>query len=155
MADLQGLLKDYILAPAHVGFVVHDLDAALAHAVSLYGLDEEAIRYEPADDVASPTRFAFFSVGGLEFEYIQPCDDHFKQLLFAAASGGGGINHVAWRVRDLAAALKALAEQGIVPGYVTPEGPVSIGQKRMVYLDPGTTGGQLIELIELSGSADG
>jgi hypothetical protein len=31
---------------------------------------------------------------------------------------------------------------------VTPDGVVRIGEKKMVYLDPDTTGGLVIELIE-------
>ena len=63
-------------------------------------------------------------------------------------SGGAGINHVAWRVRDIEGAVARLAGQGIYPGHVTPGGIVAIGAKKMVYLDPATTGGLVIELIQ-------
>jgi hypothetical protein len=155
VADLDAVLKDHILGPAHVGFVVEDLACALAHACKLYGLDEGDVHYEPTPGVEAPTRFAFIEVGGLSFEFIQPCDDVFRQQLFAAPSGGGGINHLAWKVRDLVGVLKLLSPLGIVPGYVTPDGPVSIGTKLMVYLDPATTGGQMVELIEELAPKDG
>lgn len=148
MIDTAGLLKNYILGPAHVGFVVEDMASAINHASGLYGLSEEDIHYEPAPGVAAPTRFAFFSVGGLAFEYIEPCDETFRTQLFAAPSGGGGINHIAWKVTDIHGALSTLARHKIVPGYVTPDGVISIGRKLMVYLDPATTGGLLVELIE-------
>ncbi len=63
-------------------------------------------------------------------------------------SGGAGINHVAWRVDDIDAAVALLAERGVRPGHVTPGGVMTIGPKKMVYLDPATTGGLVIELIE-------
>ena len=63
-------------------------------------------------------------------------------------SGGAGINHVAWRVKDIDEAVACLAVEGIFPGHVTPDGVVRIGEKKMVYLDPDTTGGLVIELIE-------
>ncbi|MFT6287754.1 MAG: catechol 2,3-dioxygenase-like lactoylglutathione lyase family enzyme [Alcanivorax sp.] len=63
-------------------------------------------------------------------------------------SGGAGINHVAWRVSDIEAALVSLLARGIRPGHVTPDGVVTIGKKKMVYLDPDTTDGLIIELIE-------
>ena len=152
MAEVTRVLRDYILAPAHVGFVVSDLAAAMAQAKRLYGLAEADISYQPEAGQDAPTRFAFFAVGGLQFEYIQPCDEHFRQLLLAEPSGGGGINHVAWLVRDIHIAVALLASRGILPGYVTPEGIIRIGEKQMVYLDPATTGGQLVELIEESAS---
>ena len=63
-------------------------------------------------------------------------------------SGGAGINHVAWQVDDIEAAVAHLEAAGIYPGHVTPDGIVAIGDKKMVYLDPATTGGLVLELIE-------
>jgi 4-hydroxyphenylpyruvate dioxygenase-like putative hemolysin len=94
-------------------------------------------------------------VGALEFEYIQPLEEPYLSMLFGMPSGGAGINHVAWKVSDVHAALDALREIGIQPGHVTPDGVIDIGRKRMVYLDPETTGGLVIELIQLLDEADG
>ena len=148
MSDLKTALEDYILGPAHVGFVVDDLDQAVANACRVYGISESTVRYEPPPGVHAPTRFAFFSAGSLEFEYIQPLEEPFVSMLLAMPSGGAGINHVAWRVSDIEAAVAALAEIGVCPGHVTPDGVIDIGPKRMVYLDPATTGGLVIELIQ-------
>jgi catechol 2,3-dioxygenase-like lactoylglutathione lyase family enzyme len=151
MADsgsIAAFLKDYIVDSVHVGFVVPNLDEAVANARRVYGLDEQAFRYEPPPGVEAPTRFAFFTVGGLEFEYIEPTAEPFRKMLLDAPSGGAGINHVAWQVSDIDGAVAALAERGIRPGHVTPGGVISIGPKRMVYLDPATTGGLVIELLE-------
>ena len=101
---------------------------------------------EPGEE--TPTRFAFFTVGDLEFELIEPRSPEFRQKLLSMPSGGAGINHVAWRVKDIESAVARLAEEGIEPGHVTPQGIVEIGDKKMVYLDPETTGGLVIELIE-------
>lgn len=148
MTELTDVLADYLLGTAHVGFVVNDLDAAVLQARQVYGVRSGDIRYEP-EGVAEPeTRFAFFSVAGLQFEYIEPCSAHFRKLLLDQPSGGGGINHVAWSVQDIHGAIAALAVHGITPGYVTPDGVINIGAKKMVYLDPATTGGLVIELIE-------
>ena len=148
MNNLSTVLQDYILEPAHVGFVVEDLGAAVAEVVRVYGIDPGSVEYQPAPGEAADTRFAFFRVAGQLFEYIEPVADEFKRLLLDSASGGGGINHLAWNVRDLPGALERLKEQGIVPGHVTPAGMVTMGKRRMVYLDPATTGGLLIELLE-------
>lgn len=148
MADPARLLANHILGVAHVGFVVNSLEDAVANAARVYGLDRSSVRYEPPAAEPAPTRFAFFSVGGLEFELIEPCSEHFRQVLLDMPSGGAGINHVAWRVDDIEAAVAALAAGGVYPGHVTPDGIIAIGDKKMVYLDPATTGGLVIELIE-------
>ncbi len=148
MSDPRTVLADYIEAVAHVGFVVPDLAVAVAQARRVYGLKEDQIRYVPDGDEEAATRFAFYSVGNLEFELIEPCSPEFREQLLSMPSGGGGINHVAWRVRDIHAALASLAQHGIMPGHVTPDGVVTIGLKKMVYLDPDTTDGIVIELLE-------
>ena len=148
MNDPLGVLKDRILATAHVGFVVASLEEAIAVATRVYGLAEDDIRYQPAPGEEAATRFAFFRVGGLEFELIEPRSEHFRKILLTMPSGGAGINHVAWRVDDIEASVALLAARGIVPGHVTPDGIVTIGSRKMVYLDPATTGGLVIELIE-------
>jgi len=98
----------------------------------------------------APTLFAFVTVGDTEFELIQPVAEDFRIQLFGSPSGGAGINHVAWRVSDIDACMQLLAARGIGPGHVTPDGVVSFADRRLVYLDPGDTGGLLIELIEIS-----
>ena len=148
MPDVQEVLRDYIEGVAHVGFVVPDLADAVAQARRVYGLEAEDIEYIPEPGEEAQTRFAFYQVGGLEFELIEPCSDYFRQLLLTMPSGGAGINHVAWRVSDIDAVVASLAGSGIYPGHVTPDGVVAIGPKKMVYLDPATTGGLVIELIQ-------
>ena len=156
MSNVTEVLADHILGPAHVGFIVEDLEQALDQASRVYGIDRSDMRLEPAAgvDADAPTRFAFFRVGGLEFEYIEPRDRHFRELLLSMPSGGAGINHVAWRVRDIDGAVALLAARGIVPGHVTPAGVISFGGKKMVYLDPATTDGLVIELIEYLADQD-
>jgi catechol 2,3-dioxygenase-like lactoylglutathione lyase family enzyme len=94
-------------------------------------------------------------VGDLEFELIEPCSEQFRTLLLGMPSGGAGINHVAWRVDDIEAAVALLATNGIRPGHVTPDGIIAIGPKKMVYLDTATTGGLVIELLEYGADASG
>ena len=154
MTELREVLKDHILGVAHVGFVVADLGVAVADARRVYGLGPDDFSYQPAPGEEAQTRFAFFRVGELEFELIEPRSEHFRALLLNMPSGGAGINHVAWRVVDIDGAVALLARQGVFPGHVTPDGVINIGPKKMVYLDPATTGGLVIELIETLADAD-
>ena len=142
-------LRDYIIGLQHVGHVVENLDDAVAEFCRLYGVDAGDVRYVPeVPDEQTPARFAFVTVADAEFELIEPVSDEFRATLLGAPSGGAGINHVAWRVSDLDACMAVLAEQGIGPGYVTPDGPVSTGTSRIVYLNPDDCGGLFVELIE-------
>ena len=148
MSTVKSLLKDYIVDLKHVGHIVPDLNQAVAEFKRIYGVTDNDIHIEPPEGVETPTRFAFIDVAGTEFELIEPIAEPFLHLKDMPC-GLGGINHVAWLVRDIDDAVALLAEKGIKPGHVTPDGVLNLGMKKMVYLDPTTTGGCLIELIEI------
>ena len=147
--SLKELLKEQITGLQHVGHIVASLDDAIASFERIYGVSDQDIRRLPKDPEA-PTLFAFVTVADAEFELIQPQSEQARAELFASASGGGGINHVAWRVRDLGACVSLLAARGIHPGHVTPDGIVEFGNRKMVYLDPVDCDGLLVELIEIN-----
>lgn len=149
MKNLASTLQQYIVGIQHVGHVVDDLASAVAGFEALYGIDVNEVRWEPPAGVASPSRFAFVTVADTEFELIEVRDSKMREQIGKYPSGGAGINHIAWRVRGLDAVMAMLAEQGVRPGHVTPDGPVRFGNKEMVYLAPETTGGMLVELIEI------
>ena len=149
--SIQSILGDYILGLQHIGHVVPDLEIALESFKRVYGIPDDAIRRVPSNgDEAPGSLCAIVSSADTEFELIQPVSEQFRRLLSDAPSGGAGINHVAWRVSDIDACLAVLRERGIGPGYVTPEGVLSYGKTRMVYLDPAQCDGLYIELIEIT-----
>lgn len=149
--SIQKTLKEHIVGLQHIGHIVADLDAAVAQFAAVYGTEESDIRRIHGDE----THFAFVTVGDTEFELIQPVSPTFQALLSGTPSGGAGINHVAWRVRDIEGCMRLLARRGIGPGHVTPDGVVEFEDRRLVYLDPSDTGGLLVELIEIKHSAKG
>ncbi|TRX55039.1 VOC family protein [Thalassomonas sp. M1454] len=145
-------LKDHIIGLQHVGYIVPNLKQAVDNFKRVYGVTDDDIIIFPDYEISGPevlTRFAFINVQGCEFELIEPISAEFKTLLNNSASGGAGINHVAWQVTDIEGAVAALATKNISPGHVTPNGVIDMGRKKMVYLDPQTTDGLLIELIEV------
>ncbi len=145
-------LKDHIVGLQHVGHIVTNLKQAVENFKRVYGVTDKDIVIFPDYDIHGPevlTRFAFINVQGNEFELIEPISAEFKTLLLNSETGGAGINHVAWQVTDIDLAVTALAQKSITPGHVTPNGVIDLGRKKMVYLDPQTTGGLLIELIEI------
>lgn len=145
MTDPLACLSEQIIGLAHVGFVVADLDSAVANQCALYGVNPAEVRYEGSADYC---RFAFINVAaGVSFELIQPVEAAMRAQLTERVSGPAGINHLAWWVRDMQQALATLAAAGIRPGYVTPDGPVTLGPKQLVYLNPDHCGGALVELM--------
>ena len=138
-------IQDLIVGLRHVGHITTDLQATLDHFTRVYELTPEQIHVTPPFGQACETRFGFVRFCGTEFELIEPVSDYFKQILLGDRPG---INHVAWTVSDLSAALARLSARGIRTGHVTPHGMVELPSFKMAYLNPADTGGMLIELVE-------
>lgn len=144
-------LKSNIIGLGHIGYIVQDLSSAINDFKKLYGLNDKNITIVPPYDVKDEkilSRFAFIDVADTTFELIQPLGEPYLTLLNNSSCAGGGLNHIAWHVKDLEIAIENLANKGIKLGHVTPDGIVTLPTKRMAYLDPLTTGGLLVELIE-------
>jgi catechol 2,3-dioxygenase-like lactoylglutathione lyase family enzyme len=133
----------------HVGYVVEDLDSSVDMFTKLFDLDEGDVRYVTPDETGGQVAFAFISLGGIELEIIQPLTDTFRQM---TGSTGSGITHFALEVSDIQQVLERMAKKGVRPGYITPNGVFNTGTKKIVYLDPRDTGGNLIELVEVIGT---
>ena len=81
----------------------------------------------------------------MELELIQPISDRFKNFI---GNPSHGLNHIAYVVEDIEEAVRHLQEKGIDLGHVTKDGILDMGRSRVAYLDPKTTSGILIELVE-------
>jgi catechol 2,3-dioxygenase-like lactoylglutathione lyase family enzyme len=138
-------IQDLITGLRHVGFITTDLKESIAAFTKVYALRADQICIVPPFGEPCETRFGFIELAGATFELIEPVSDYFKAVLL---SDRPGINHVAWTVRDLDLAVKRLAERGIRPGHVTPNGIVDLPKQKLVYFDPRDTGGLLIEMVE-------
>ena len=102
-------IQDLILGLQHVGYISEDTAATVEQYRKLYALTDDQIRIEPPLGEAADTRFTFVEFAGAQFEIIEPISDASKQML-----GGErpGINHVAWKVSDVDAAV-ARMERGL------------------------------------------
>lgn len=138
-------IQDLIVGLKHVGVITTDMRASVDSFRRIYELSDEQIRITPPLGEPCETRFAFINVGGSQFELIEPVSEHFKRVLLGDRPG---INHVAWEVSDIDAAVNRMADNGIRPGHVTPDGVVETPSFRMVYFRLEDTGDMLIELIE-------
>ncbi len=127
----------------HVALIVRSVDDATRFWRDFLGLALETVMDIPRDGV----RIAFLSVGESKVELVQPTDASTGVARFLAANGEG-FHHVCFEVPDVAAALAALAAQGIELIDATPrpgaDGPVA-------FLHPRSCHGVLVELIEAPG----
>ncbi len=138
---------DMITTVRHLGVVVEDLDSSVALYQKLYDLDDDQVTIvpPPGSPQEKDTRFAFLPLGGMEFELIHPISESFKQLV---GNPPPGINHIAFTVTDLDAAVAQMQEKGVRLGHVTRDGILDMQRSRVAYFNPEDTGGILVEFVE-------
>ncbi|MBI5489610.1 MAG: methylmalonyl-CoA epimerase [Deltaproteobacteria bacterium] len=127
---------------AHLGIAVKDLDAAVhlwrdTLRVPLAGFDEV-----PEQKV----KVAMFAVGESRIELLgatspdSPIAKHLEKK-------GEGIQHVAFAVPDLEAALATLKARGVA--LIDEKPRLGAGGHKIAFLHPRSTGGILVELMQL------
>ena len=126
----------------HVGYAVEDLEEAIAHHRDLYDLAVVHRETMPADGVTE----AMLAVGESYIQLLQPLRDDSPVARYMARTGGPGIHHVGYGVRDVAAALAELRPKGIRLVEDHPR-PGSRGCT-IAFLHPRSTMGVLVELVE-------
>jgi methylmalonyl-CoA/ethylmalonyl-CoA epimerase len=132
----------------HVGVVTEDREALIERMKAVFSVAEGDIVRVPAAGEPAETRFAFFSIGGVPLEVIEPVSERFRRILLGS---GRGVNHLCFNVDDLDAAIAAMRAAGVRLGHVTADGIVEMPHARMAYFDPDDTAGVLVELVEPRG----
>lgn len=130
----------------HIGIAVADLDAATAFYQGMLGQPPDRVHHLPDQGIA----VAMFQLPQLRIELLAPIgtvspitdvlEDHTIQA-FMARNPQGGLHHVCYVVDDLDAASPPGARR---LGTGTPI--IGAQGRPIVFLDPLTTGGTLIEL---------
>src|SRR4051812_40775342 len=121
----------------HVTAIVGDVEVAASVLERLLGEKPTATVRLPGMDIRS------FRVGESEIHVNAPTgpgpvEAHYQKH-------GGGYHHVALRVDDLDATIVQLAARGLAPLGAPIETAPGL---REIFLDPGTTGGLMIQLVE-------
>jgi methylmalonyl-CoA/ethylmalonyl-CoA epimerase len=134
----------------HVGIAVESLDEALKLYSGLLGL--ELAGMETIDE--QKVRTAFLPIGagpyglggrGTDIELLESTDPEGPIGAFIAKRGPG-IQHIAFRVEDIDAALAELKSSGI--RLIDEKPRYGAGGARIAFLHPKATGGVLVELCE-------
>jgi LAO/AO transport system kinase len=126
----------------HVAVAVPDLGSA----VSLYRKLLGASVSEPQELREHGVRAAFVDLSNTKVELLEPLGDDSPLAAFLHKNPGGGVHHVCYEVRDIAAAAHRLQEGG-----ARVLGPPRRGAhgKPILFLHPKDFCGTLIELEEI------
>jgi len=132
-----------ILKIDHLGIAVNSIDEGKSFWTDVLGL-----KYEGSETVESQkVTTAFFPVGESEVELLESTAPDGPVAKFIEKKGQG-IQHIAFRVDDIDAALDELKQKGI--RLIDEKPRMGAGGARIAFLHPKATQGVLVELCERS-----
>jgi methylmalonyl-CoA/ethylmalonyl-CoA epimerase len=125
----------------HIGIAVKDLDQAMKLYREAFGIEPDLV-YESSYTKA---KIAFFPVGEVRIELIQPVDPESVVGKFLEKRGEG-IHHISYRVKDVDGGLAELEKKGIL--LIDKKSRRVRENERVAFLHPKSTNGVLVELIQ-------
>lgn len=125
----------------HIGIAVKDLDEALKFYTDALGL--KCTRIEEVE--GQMVKIAFLPAGGLNLELLQATDPESAIAKFIEKRGEG-IQHIAFKVKDIEEAVKILKQKGVELIDAIPR--KGAHGSKIAFLHPKSTHGTLIELCE-------
>jgi methylmalonyl-CoA/ethylmalonyl-CoA epimerase len=124
----------------HLGIAVQSLDQAVPYYEKALGL-----KCERREEVASQkVRTAFFSVGGVHLELLEPTSPESPIAKYLQKNPAGGIHHIAFSSDDVESQLRQAAGAGVKLINEKPFDGAS--GKWVAFLHPKSTFGVLTEL---------
>lgn len=124
----------------HLGIAVRSLDEAVPYYEKALGL-----HCEGREEVASQhVRTAFFSVGDVHLELLEPTDAESPIAKFLEKNPGGGIHHIAFNSDNIQGQLNQAADAGVK--LIHPKPFDGAAGKLVAFLHPKSTFGVLTEL---------
>lgn len=130
-----------ILKIDHLGIAVNSIDEGKNFWSEILGLAFEGAETVTEQKVTT----AFFPVGESEVELLESTapDGPIAKYL---EKKGPGIQHIAFRVADIDAALAELKEKGVK--LIDEKPRLGAGGAKIAFLHPKATGGVLVELCQ-------
>ena len=135
-----------------IGIVVENIDETIEFYTRAFGFGPYEIRYVEYSDATYYGKTAgyrgkraFFHLGPIEIELIELVDGKTIHEDFLKEHGEG-LNHIGFKVKDLARSRENAAKAGfqIIQDFTRPDG------SGFAYLDTDKTGGVIFELIKYS-----
>jgi len=128
----------------HIGFVVRDIDEAIAFYTRVFDVSDWERLAIPERQMSVATTH----VGDMMLELIAPTSELASFAKFLQERGPG-MHHVAYRVEDIAAALAEVRARGIQLIDEVPR--PGLHNTLVAFLHPKSTLGVLIELVQHQG----
>ena len=125
----------------HVGIAVKDLDQAMKLYRDAFGIEPDMIYESPQ----TKAKIAFFKVGEMKIELLQPVDESSVVGKFIAKKGEG-FHHIAYEVKDIDESLRQLETKGVK--LVDKTSRKVRENEKVGFLHPKSTNNVLIELIQ-------
>lgn len=124
----------------HLGIAVPSLDQAVPYYEKALGL-----KCEHREEVASQkVRTAFFSVGQVHLELLEPTSPDSPIAKFLEKNPAGGIHHIAFGTDDIQGQLRQAVGAGVKVIHEIPF--AGAGGMQVAFLHPKSTFGVLTEL---------
>jgi len=130
-----------ILKIDHLGIAVNSIDEGKNFWSEVLGLSFEGTETVAEQKVTT----AFFPVGESEVELLESTAPDGPIAKYMEKKGAG-IQHIAFRVADIEAALAELKEKGV--RLIDEKPRMGAGGAKIAFLHPKATGGVLVELCE-------
>jgi methylmalonyl-CoA/ethylmalonyl-CoA epimerase len=130
-----------VLKIDHLGIAVNSIESGKDFWSGVLGLDFEGTETVQEQKVTT----AFFPVGESEVELLESTAPDGPVAKYIEKKGTG-IQHIAFRVEDIEAALEELKAKGVQLIDQVPR--KGAGGAKIAFLHPKATGGVLVELCE-------
>jgi methylmalonyl-CoA/ethylmalonyl-CoA epimerase len=139
-------LRPFVTAIDHVGIAVPDLDAAIDFYRETFGLEVTHTEVNEEQGVREAMLHAAGDPGaGTALQLLAPIRPDSTIAKFLDRSGPG-LQQLAYRVSDVAAASDALRAKGLRVLYEEPKRGTA--DSRVNFVHPKDAGGVLVELVE-------
>jgi methylmalonyl-CoA/ethylmalonyl-CoA epimerase len=125
----------------HIGIAVKDIEQAIRLYKESFGI-EPSLVYESEYTKA---KIAFFPIGDVKIELIQPTNPESVMAKFLEKKGEG-IHHVSFKVKDVDHSLAEMEKKGIQ--LIDKKSRKVRDNERVGFLHPKSTNGVLFELIQ-------
>lgn len=125
----------------HIGIAVENLEQSMAFYKDVLGLELHGTETVEEQKV----KVAFFPVGDTEIELLESTDPEGPIAKFIAAKGQG-VQHLAFRVRDIEKVLADLKARGV--RLIDEKPRYGAGGAKIAFLHPKATNGVLVELCQ-------
>ncbi len=133
-----------VLKLDHIGIAVKDLQESLKFYEEILGLKCEGTEVVEEQKV----RVAFLPVGDTEVELLESTEEDGPIAKFIEKKGEG-IQHLAFRVDNIEAAIEEMKEKGV--RMIDEKPRYGAGGAKIAFCHPKSTNGILVELSERNG----